>query len=55
MSIPGIKNLGAQAIASEIGIDMSRFPSDAPARTKEWAIRLITQAGSSMRQRGHYG
>src|ERR1700726_3627948 len=29
MSIPGIKNLGAQAIASEIGIDMSRFPSDA--------------------------
>jgi transposase len=29
MSIPGIKNLGAQAIVSEIGIDMSRFPSDA--------------------------
>jgi transposase len=29
MSIPGIKSLGAQAIASEIGIDMSRFPSDA--------------------------
>jgi transposase len=29
MSIPGNKNLGAQAIASEIGIDMSRFPSDA--------------------------
>src|ERR1700726_4076370 len=29
ISIPGIKNLGAQAIASEIGIDMSRFPSDA--------------------------
>ena len=25
MSIPGIKNLGAQAIISEIGIDMSRF------------------------------
>src|SRR5467141_4386777 len=29
MSVPGIKNLGAQAIVSEIGIDMSRFPSDA--------------------------
>ena len=29
MSIPGIKNLGAHVIVSEIGIDMSRFPSDA--------------------------
>ena len=29
MSIPGIKNLGANVIVSEIGIDMSRFPSDA--------------------------
>jgi transposase len=29
MSIPGIKNLGADVIVSEIGIDMSRFPSDA--------------------------
>jgi transposase len=29
ISIPGIKNLGAQAIVSEIGIDMTRFPSDA--------------------------
>src|SRR6516225_7145287 len=29
MSVPGIKNLGAQAIVSEIGIEMSRFPSDA--------------------------
>src|ERR1700730_11153838 len=28
-SIPGIKNLGAHVIVSEIGIDMSRFPSDA--------------------------
>jgi transposase len=28
-SIPGIKNLGAQVIVSEIGIDMSRFPSEA--------------------------
>jgi len=27
MSIPGIKNLGAHVIVSEIGIDMSRFPS----------------------------
>lgn len=26
-SIPGIKDLGAQAIVSEIGIDMTRFPS----------------------------
>ena len=29
MSIPGIKNLSAHVIISEIGIDMSRFPSDA--------------------------
>ena len=29
VSIPGIKDLGAQAIVSEIGIDMTRFPSDA--------------------------
>jgi transposase len=28
-SIPGIKSLSAQVIVSEIGIDMSRFPSDA--------------------------
>jgi transposase len=28
-SIPGIKNLSAQVIISEIGIDMSRFPSSA--------------------------
>jgi transposase len=29
VSIPGIKNLSAQTIVSEIGIDMTRFPSDA--------------------------
>jgi transposase len=29
MSIPGIKNLSAHVIVSEIGIDMSRFPSAA--------------------------
>ena len=29
MSIPGIKNLGANVIVSEIGTDMSRFPSHA--------------------------
>ncbi len=29
MSIPGLKNLGANVIVSEIGIDMSRFPSHA--------------------------
>jgi transposase len=29
VSIPGIKDLGAQAIVSEIGIDMTQFPSDA--------------------------
>jgi hypothetical protein len=27
MSMPGFKNLGAQVIISEIGIDMSRFPT----------------------------
>jgi transposase len=29
VSIPGVKSLGAHVIVSEIGIDMSRFPSDA--------------------------
>jgi transposase len=29
VSIPGVKDLSAQAIVSEIGIDMTRFPSDA--------------------------
>jgi transposase len=29
VSIPGVKDLGAQAIVSEIGINMTRFPSDA--------------------------
>src|ERR1700729_3895837 len=29
ISIPGVKNLGAHVIVSEIGIDMSRFPSAA--------------------------
>jgi transposase len=29
VSIPGIKELSAQAIVSEIGLDMTRFPSDA--------------------------
>ena len=28
MSIPGISDIGAQVIVSEIGIDMSRFPSE---------------------------
>ena len=28
-TIPGVKDLGARTILSEIGIDMSRFPSDA--------------------------
>jgi hypothetical protein len=28
MSVPGIKNLSAQVIVSEIGTNMSRFPSD---------------------------
>ena len=36
MSIPGIKSLGAHVIVSEIGIDMSRFPS---------AAHLISWAG----------
>src|SRR6202011_3501697 len=28
VSIPGIKNLSAQVIVSEIGVDMTRFPSE---------------------------
>jgi hypothetical protein len=35
MSIPGIKNLSAHVIVSEIGIDMSRFPS--AAHLTSWA------------------
>ena len=34
-SIPGVKNLGAHVIVSEIGIDMSRFPS--AAHLLSWA------------------
>jgi Transposase IS116/IS110/IS902 family len=33
MSIPGIESLSAQVIVSEIGIDMSRFPSAAHLMT----------------------
>src|SRR6202023_4164211 len=36
ISIPGVKNLGAHVIVSEIGIDMIRFPS---------AAHLISWAG----------
>jgi hypothetical protein len=32
MSIPGIKNLSAHVIVSEIGVDLSRFPSAAHVR-----------------------
>jgi transposase len=32
ISIPGIKNLSAHVIISEIGIDRSRFPSDISSR-----------------------
>jgi transposase len=35
MSVPGIKNLGAHVIVSEIGIDMSRFAS--AAHLLSWA------------------
>ena len=34
-TIPGVKELGAQAIVSEIGTDMSRFPTDGHLRS--WA------------------
>ena len=36
ISIPGIKNLGAHVIVSEIGIDMSRFPSARPSHLLGW-------------------
>jgi transposase len=39
MSIPGIKNLSAHVIVSEIGIDMSRFPS--AAHLISWACICI--------------
>jgi transposase len=34
-SIPGVKNLGAHVLVSEVGIDMSRFPS--AAHLLSWA------------------
>ena len=58
MSVPGIKNLSAQVIISEIGTDMSRFPSDqhliswagmCPAKRRECRqapIQPSTQWGS---------
>src|ERR1035438_9698261 len=56
MSTPGIKNLGAHVIVSEIGIDMSRFPSH--AHLISWAgicPRNDESAGKrrSNRLRGH--
>ena len=41
ISIPGIKNLGAHVIVSEIGIDMSRFPSH--AHLISWAGHMSAQ------------
>src|SRR5215471_3025848 len=51
MSIPGIKNLSAQVIVSEIGIDMSRFPS--AAHLISWApglafVRAMTRAPANV-------
>ena len=47
MSIPGIKNLGAHVIVSEIGIDMSRFPS---ARTSHLVGRHMSAQRRECRQ-----
>ena len=44
-SIPGVKHLSARAILSEIGIDMSRFATDA---------HLISWAWAAMRTKGTY-
>jgi transposase len=41
ISVPGVKVLGAQSILSEIGINMSRFPSD--RHLVSWALYLPAQ------------
>jgi transposase len=44
-SIPGIKNVSAHVIVSEIGIDMSRFPSAAHLMSSGLAfVRATTRA-----------
>ena len=50
-SIPGIKDLGAQASVSEIGIDMTRFPSD--AHLISWAGRCPHNDGSAGKRRSN--
>jgi hypothetical protein len=51
MSIPGIKNIGAQSIVSEIGIDMSRFPS--AAHLISWACICPRNDESAGRRRSN--
>jgi transposase len=53
MSIPGIKNLSAHVIVSEIGIDMSRFPS--AAHLISWAPRNDESAGKRRSNRMRKG
>jgi transposase len=48
MSIPGIKNLSAQVIVSEIGIDMSRFPSAAHLISGLAYVRAMTRAPANV-------
>ena len=47
-SVPGVKNLAAQQILSEIGTDMSRFASDAISSPGPASARVATRAQASV-------
>src|SRR5262249_2434819 len=49
-AVPGIKSLAAQTILSEIGIDMSRFPSSAHLISWRASARAATRAPASADQ-----
>jgi transposase len=55
-SVPGIRDIGAHVIVSEIGTDMSRFPSEGHLRKgAPWLKTTLVQcAWSAVRKKGSY-
>jgi transposase len=52
-TIPGISQLSAQVIVSEIGTDMSRFATDAHLRAWAACVRAMTKVPASAGRRGY--